>query len=80
LLATAWNLRQALATRTVHIVPLITMLLCWLMPLAPVLIEGRYRKGAEALLITNLIFLMARAREEKEYAAAIKDSPQISAR
>jgi hypothetical protein len=80
LLVTAWNLRQALATRTVHIVPLITMLLCWLMPLAPVLIEGRYRKGAEALLITNLIFLMARAREEKEYAAAIKDSPQISAR
>lgn len=71
LLVTLWNARQAMITRTVHIVPLLTMMVCWLMPLAPVLIEGRYRKGAEAMLITNLIFLVARSREDKEYVTEL---------
>jgi hypothetical protein len=78
LLVTGWNLRQAFVTRTVHIVPLVTMLVCWLMPLAPVLIEGRYRKGAEAMLITNLIFLAARSREDKEYASQLAGSSETA--
>lgn len=72
LLVTLWNMRQIFVTHTVHIVPLLTMLLCWFMPLAPVLIEGRYRKGAEAMLITNLIFLAARKKEDREYAEEIR--------
>jgi hypothetical protein len=84
MLVTLWNLRQAIITRTVHIVPLLTMMVCWLMPLAPVLIEGRYRKGAEAMLITNLIFLVARLREDKEYVAeldqqALPTEPKVAA-
>jgi hypothetical protein len=79
LVVTIWNARQIVLTRTVHVVQVITMVLCWLMPLAPVLIEGRYRKGAEALLITNLLFLAARWREDREYAKAVKEPQQVHA-